>query len=240
VPKARGKRARKLEKIEELDLPAEEFIKARRKRARESYDLIRPQIEATGTQIAALLTETVGKQAVNLLRSLRDPRKSTWEWMTDVVALGIEDWAGPAELLMRLISANAISSLKPSKHLRFDLDQASQASDPQPIEVGKDILRKIRNDELEAQGLKSRAQSIPAENIRLSVKGQKAFVSLVDLANLGRLNPAEFSGAIKVNTKAKPKPATGALTPTKGSAKGAATKSWVLGTAHTKITEGPG
>ncbi|HVU52609.1 MAG TPA: hypothetical protein VHL80_18140 [Polyangia bacterium] len=243
MPPKRGKRAAKPAKptkLEELDLPAEEFIKARRQRARDSYEILRPQIEAVVTQLASLTTEIYGKQAVNLVQSLRDPKKSTWEWMTDVVAIGMEDWTAPLEFVMRTISATTVPSLRPSKHLRFELDQASQASDPQEIAVSdRNIVKKISRGSLEAQPLVSKAQTIPSDNVRLSVKGKQVFVSLVDLAKLGRLNPAEFSGAIRVSSrqKAKASPATSALTPTQ---RKKATKSWLLGTAHTKIAEGPG
>jgi hypothetical protein len=233
VPRARVDRARALEKLAELDLPAEEFVKVRRRRARQSYELVRPQIEATATQLISLLTEVYGKQAVNMLRLLRDPDKSSWEWLTDVVAISIEDWTRPLEFLMRLVSSTAVPALKPSKHLRFDIDQASQASDPQPIEVNDPkVRRKIAKGKLTLQGLNSRTQSIPAENVRLSVKGDKVFVSLVDLAKLGRLNPTEFSGTLRAEEKGNPRKVS-----PKGSA---APRAVVLGTAHTKISEGPG
>jgi hypothetical protein len=222
-------RRRRAEMHAEADLPPRELVAARRKGAKESVAVLRPQIEALASQVTSLFTETYGREAVSLLGELGDRRKSSGDWLRDVFIVAVSHLVYPLEALAQLLSGTMAPIVKPSKHVTFDLDEASQASDAQPLEVSKKIHEAAKRGRLwAAQGLYSRGQAIPPRNIRFSVFDGGTYVSLVDLKTVP-LEAAEFSGPIRVSVgrRRPPKPKSPWVKP--------GGKTEIIGVAHTRI-----
>jgi len=182
------------ERHEAAQEPARLLAKGRRK-AKATFEAVKPQIRSFTQYSANLATKVYGKTAFQLLDALADDSISPEDWLGDVTALAIGHWLKPLEALAQRF--NKKQAPAPTKDPHFVIDQKSQAADPVAIDVSEAIHLAVKEGRVVPEAIDCAVQTIPAENIRYTVSEGITYISLVGLEGVG-LQPANLQGPISI------------------------------------------